>query len=111
MEGTIKLFIDDNGPPTPPWWWDPRPATVRYHRPGWRVLVFVLVVIGGVVLIWTGRGLETVVLTLAAIGLTAATVAGWVADGSRLPTLSRLLRPGLLPPHLLRPEPRPGGGR
>jgi hypothetical protein len=88
------VFDNENDLPTPPEWWDPRPAAVRYHRPGWRVFVFLFIVICGVVLIWTGRGLETVVLTLAGIGLTAATVARWVADGGRLPSLSWFMRSG-----------------
>ena len=81
-------------PPTPPEWWDPRPATVRYHRPGWRVFVFLLVVIFGCALIQSGRSLEAVLLTLFGIGLVAATIARWVADGGRLPSLTWLLRPG-----------------
>jgi hypothetical protein len=84
----------DNNPPTPPEWWDPRPATVRYHRPGWRVFVFLLIVVCGIALIRTGHGLEFVLLTLGGLGFTAATVAHWVADGGQLPSLSWLFRPG-----------------
>jgi hypothetical protein len=94
MEGISPVYDNDINWPPPPDWWDPRPAAVRYHRPSWRVLVFLIVVICGSALIWTGRGLETVVLTLASVGLTAATVAGWVADGGHLPSLPWIARPG-----------------
>ena len=88
------MFDNEIDPPAPPEWWDPRPAAVRYHPPGWRVFVFLFIVICGSVLLWTGRGLETVLLTLAGLGLTAATIARWVADGGRLPALSWFVRPG-----------------
>ncbi|WP_433298023.1 hypothetical protein ACQP2F_42360 [Actinoplanes sp. CA-030573] len=48
------MFTDINRP-TPPEWWDARPATVRYHHPGWGALVLLLV-IGGGTLLWSRRG-------------------------------------------------------
>ena len=90
------MFMNNIDPPTPPEWWDPRPATVRYHRPGWRVFVFLLVIICGCVLIRTGRGLETVLLTLFGVGLAAATISRWVTDEGRLPSLTWLVRSGLI---------------
>ncbi|GIE99061.1 hypothetical protein [Paractinoplanes rishiriensis] len=84
----------DNSTPTPPEWWDPRPATVRYHRPGWRVFVFLLVVICGNVMLWAGYSVETVLLALAGVGLVAATLASSVADGRQLPALSWPFRVG-----------------
>ena len=46
------MFMTNIDPPAPPEWWDPRPATVRYHRPGWRVLVFFVVVLAATVSRW-----------------------------------------------------------
>jgi hypothetical protein len=55
-----------------------------------RVIIFVIVVCFGGVLIWTGRELETVVLTLLGVGLAGATIARWVVDDVPLPGVTSL---------------------
>lgn len=53
-----------------------------------RIVIFIVVVLLGGVLVWTGRDLETVVLTLLGVGLAAATIARWVIDDVPLPAVT-----------------------
>jgi len=60
----------------------PGPGDRRTRR---RIVIFVIVIVLGATFVWTGRDLETVVLTLLGVGLAAATIARWVVDDAALP--------------------------
>jgi hypothetical protein len=63
---------------------DPSPGSGdrRIRR---RILIFVVMIALGAVLVWSGRDLEAVLVTLLGVGLAAATIARWVIDDGPLP--------------------------
>ena len=72
---------------------DPSPGSEQRRRR--RVWVFVLTLLLGTALLLTGRDLQTVLITVAGLGLAGAMVARWVTDDGPLPTVAALGQLGL----------------
>ncbi len=92
------MFTDDTNMPSiprrqQPGWWLPLPGTLRDRQQARRLLILIIVIVCAGGLIWTGRSLETVLITVLGVGFAGTVVARWVVDGAPLPFPASVLPP------------------